>query len=252
MTHPPMKRILSILVLLAVSAYLAIAFTWLNHTPPGRVVEQVRIVVEDSAHTCFITPAEATALLRRHRLYPVGQPTDSVRCKVIEQALERNTFIENAECYKAPSGRLFISIRQRVPILRIIPDGDADGYYVDSQGHTMPGGGHAVHLPIATGTIDKQMAQGSLYELALLLREDDFWNRQVEQIHVTSDGEIELVPQVGDHILFLGKPVGMKEKLDRIRHFYDRALSRVGWNKYSRISVEFDNQVICKRHPTKE
>ena len=56
-----MKRILLLLVMLVVSAYLAIAFTWLNHTPPGQLVEQVKIVVEDSARTCFITPASATA-----------------------------------------------------------------------------------------------------------------------------------------------------------------------------------------------
>jgi cell division protein FtsQ len=69
----------------------------------------------------------------------------------------------------------------------------------------------------------------------------------VEQINVTDEGDLELVPRVGDHILFLGKPVRIEEKLNRIRTFYTKGLSRVGWNKYSRISVEFENQVICKR-----
>jgi cell division protein FtsQ len=116
----------------------------------------------------------------------------------------------------------------------------------------MPGGGHAAHLPVATGAIDKAMAEGPLYQLALLLNQDEFWKRQVEQINITPEGEIELVPQVGDHILFLGKPIHLEEELDRIRTFYTKGLSRVGWNKYSRISVEFDNQVICKRHSTKK
>ena len=61
-----MKRILLLIAMLAVSAYLAVAFTWLNHTPPGQMVEQVKIVVEDSARTCFITPTEATALLKHN------------------------------------------------------------------------------------------------------------------------------------------------------------------------------------------
>lgn len=244
-----MKRILLLLVMLTVSAYLAIAFTWLNHTPPGQLVKQVKIVVEDSARTCFITPEEATALLKRNRLYPMGKNTDSIRCKAIEETLEKNAFIENAECYKTPSGNLCIYIKQRLPILRVMSASGLD-YYIDDKGHSMPGGSHAAHLPVATGTIDKKMAEGPLYQLAQLLNDDDFWKRQVEQIHVTSEGEIELVPQVGDHILFLGKPVYIEEKLDRIRTFYTKGLSRVGWNKYSRISVEFDNQVICKRHST--
>lgn len=244
-----MKRILLLLVMLVVSAYLAIAFTWLNHTPLGQMVEQVKIVVEDSARTCFITPAEATALLKRNRLYPVGKNTDSIQCKAIEEVLEKNTFIEDAECYKTPVGNLCIYIKQRLPILRVMSDNGLN-YYIDDKGRTMPGGSHAAHLPIATGNIDKKMAEGSLYQLALLISEDVFWKRQVEQINITSEGEIELVPQVGDHILFLGKPVHIEEKLERIRTFYTKGLSRVGWNKYSRISVEFDNQVICKRHST--
>ena len=34
-----------------------------------------------------------------------------------------------------------------------------------------------------------------------------------------------------------------------MRLFYEKALNRVGWNKYSRINVEFDNQIICTRRP---
>ncbi|MBR3895403.1 MAG: cell division protein FtsQ [Bacteroidaceae bacterium] len=241
-----MKRILLLIAMLAVSAYLAVAFTWLNHTPPGQMVEQVKIVVEDSARTCFITPTEASALLKRNRLYPTGKNIDSVQCKSIEDFLEKNSFIDNAECYKTPAGNICIYIEQRLPILRVISDKGLN-CYIDDKGRSMPGSGHAAHLPVATGNIDKNMAEGPLFELAQLLGKDEFWKRQVEQIHVTPEGEIELVPHVGDHILFLGKPDRIEEKLERIRTFYAKGLSRVGWNKYSRISVEFDNQVICKR-----
>ena len=111
----------------------------------------------------------------------------------------------------------------------------------------MPGEGHAAHLPVATGKITQTMAEGALFELAQLLAKDEFWSKQIEQINVTHDGELELVPQVGNHILFLGKPVHMEEKLARIHTFYEKALNQIGWNKYSRINVEFDNQVICKK-----
>lgn len=241
-----MKRILTIILMLAVTAYLAASFTWMNKTPSGRICRHVNIMIEDSSGTCFITPAEATALLKSKRLYPLGIATDSIRCQTIEKALSTNTFIESAECYKTPSGDLCISIRQRMPILRVMPN-SGSSYYLDNKGRSMPGGGHAAHLPVATGHIDRRTAEGPLYEFALLLSKDPFWSRQIEQIHVTANGELELVPRVGDHILFLGKPVHMEEKLQRIHSFYTKGLSRVGWNKYSRISVEFDNQVICKR-----
>ena len=33
----------------------------------------------------------------------------------------------------------------------------------------------------------------------------------------------------------------------RMRTFYQSALNRVGWNKYERISIEFNNQIICTK-----
>lgn len=241
-----MKRILLITILLVVAAYLAVAFTLLNRQPAGRVCQNVKIVVEDSTSNCFITSADVERLLKKNRMYPIGQLTDSIRCKNIEQVLEQNSFIETAECFKTPAGGICVYITQRFPILRVMPH-DGTSYYIDDKGLSMPGGGHAAHLPVATGYIDRSMAEGMLYKLAVLLRDDEFWCRQVEQINVTSEGEIELVPRVGDHILFLGKPVRIEKKLERIRAFYTEGLNRIGWNKYSRINVEFDNQIICKR-----
>ena len=55
------------------------------------------------------------------------------------------------------------------------------------------------------------------------------------------------VPRVGDNIVYLGRPDGLRRKLDRLRKFYKYGLSRVGWDRYSYISVEFDNQIICKK-----
>ena len=86
-----------------------------------------------------------------------------------------------------------------------------------------------------------------LAPLAGVLLADKFWKNQVEQLNVLSDGSVELVPRVGDHIVYLGQPVRVAKKLERLRKFYRYGLAQTGWNKYSRISVEFDNQIICKK-----
>lgn len=36
-----------------------------------------------------------------------------------------------------------------------------------------------------------------------------------------------------------------------MRKFYLYGLNKAGWNKYSYISVEFDNQIICKKVKSK-
>ena len=39
----------------------------------------------------------------------------------------------------------------------------------------------------------------------------------------------------------------VNKKLTRLEKFYKYGLSQVGWNKYSYIDLEFDNQIICKK-----
>ena len=57
---------------------------------------------------------------------------------------------------------------------------------------------------------------------------------------------VELVPRVGDHIIYLGKLDGFERKLERMKAFYEKGLNQVGWNKYlPALSVEFSNQIIC-------
>lgn len=240
------KRIFIIIVLLLVTVYLGAAFTVLNRKPSGRICQEVKVIVKDSANTSFITSSEVITLLKKKRLYPKEVLMDSICSKEIELELEKNPFVESAECYKTPMNVLCIQVNQRVPILRVM-NTSGESYYIDSQGEVIPNAGSPAHLAVATGYIDKGFAMNELYQFALMLRKDPFWEKQIEQINVTSDRELELVPRVGDHILFLGKSDNVEEKLSKLKVFYRKGLNQVGWNKYSRISLEFDNQVICKR-----
>ena len=38
-----------------------------------------------------------------------------------------------------------------------------------------------------------------------------------------------------------------QEKFEKLKTFYEKGLNQVGWNKYSRISLEFNNQIICTK-----
>ena len=70
---------------------------------------------------------------------------------------------------------------------------------------------------------------------------------QVEQIHVTPKQEIVLVPRIGNHIIEIGKADNLEKKLAKLEEFYKEGLNKVGWNKYNKINIEFDKQVICTK-----
>ena len=237
------KRILISCVLVLLSCYLVVAVTAFNHKPDNEVCKGLNLSVKDSVDYNFVTQKEIESLLKSKRLSPIGKPLGTINVRKLENEIARHPFVSEAECYLTSGGKVNIEIQQRIPILRVM-SGNGDNYYIDNKGNIMSAKGRSVHVAVATGFIDRKFAQKELYALGEYLQSDPFWNAQVEQIHVTPQKELEIVPRVGNHVLFLGKAEDYDEKFSKLQTFYKKALNRVGWNKYQRISIEFKNQII--------
>lgn len=237
------KRILILCILLAVTAYLIVAVTVFNRKPENQVCKGMELVVKDSIDYDFITETEVKNLLKQKNLYPEKKRIGTINVRLLEETLSRHPFISKAECYLTSGGKVGIEVYQRIPILRIMSS-NGDNYYIDQSGKIMSAAGKSVHVAVATGFIDRKFAQNELYQLGLYLQQNPFWKAQVEQINVTPRKELEIVPRVGDHILFLGKATDFEEKFSKLQTFYSKVLNRIGWNKYERISIEFNNQII--------
>lgn len=151
-----------------------------------------------------------------------------------------------------------------MPIIRIKSSNGAD-YYLDDNGGILPNSKYTSDLIIATGNIDNNFARLYIAPLAKAISAEPLWLNQIEQINVLPDRGIELVPRVGNHIIFMGYlpknngpwkrkhdiNIFVKKKLSRLEKFYRYGLSQAGWNKYSYIDIEFDNQIICKKRDEK-
>ncbi|MCH5306962.1 MAG: cell division protein FtsQ/DivIB [Prevotella sp.] len=232
--------------LLAVYLFLAVtAFNRPDET--SDVCKNVEIYIEESAVMGFLNKDEVKSLLLKTHLYPLGDPMNQVNVRKIEEALLQNPFIESAQCYKTQTGRVHINISQRFPIIRVKAD-NGDDYYVDNEGNIMPNTHFVSNLVVATGHIQRPYAQKVLTSIGRYLSQQPLWGNQIEQINVLSDGSIEMVPRVGDHVVYLGHPTNLEHKLARLEKFYKYGLSKAGWNKYSYINMEFDNQIICKKN----
>lgn len=241
------KRILLLIVLLLIIVYLGVAVTIFNDKPVKQVCRNMELIIKDSVDAGFITRSEIFSLLKKKDLYPVGKNMTAIQSKILEKELEKHPLVEEAECYKTPGGSLCIEITQRLPILRVM-NNKGESYYLDNKGRIMPPEARCTaHLAIVTGNVEKSFAMRDLYKFGVFLQNNKFWDSQIEQINVTPNNEIELVPRVGDHIVFLGSIDDFESKLGRLKTFYEKALNKVGWNKYSRISLEFSNQIICTK-----
>ena len=247
------RRILLSIVMLLLAAYLVVAVTIFNGKPADKVCRDMELVIKDTINAGFITKVEVIHLLERKGIYPVGKKLERVHTKTLERELDKHPLIDKAECYKTPSGKLCIEITQRIPVIRIFSN-NGENYYIDNKGTVMPPDSKCVaHRAIVTGNVEKSFAMRDLYKFGVFLQNNSFWDAQIVQINVLPGKDIELIPRVGNHVIYLGKLDHFEDKLNRLKSFYENGLNKVGWNKYKRISLEFDNQIICtKREPTND
>ncbi len=240
------RRVFIFIALSVALAYLIIAMVAFNKRPANAVCAGVELIVKDTLKVNFITNEDIARLLKKNDLYPVGKKLSDISTYSIEQELEKNPLVDRIECYSTPSDKICIEIHQRIPILRVMTPND--DFFIDNQGGIMPHNTHCVsHLVIVTGKVDKEFAKNELYQFGDFLYNNPFWDAQIEQINVLPNLDVELVPRVGNHIIHLGKLEDYEAKLERLRKFYTKGLNAVGWNKYKRINVEFNNQIICTK-----
>ena len=241
------KKAIIIALDIAIGIYLVLAVTAFNKPDDEAMVcNEVRIDIEKTDFEGFLTKDDISQLLRQKGLYPVGKPMKQVSARQIEETLRANALIEHAECYKTQTGHVRIDLRQRIPVVRVMADNGAN-YYVDSHGEILPPAQYTCDVIVATGHISQAYAKRHLATMVNTILSNKFWMNQVVQLNVLNDGSVEIVPRVGEHIAYIGQPKGLERKLERLLKFYRYGLSETGWNKYARVSVEFDNQIICKR-----
>jgi cell division protein FtsQ len=244
---PIWKRSVIIAIDALIAVYLVLAVTMFNHPDEkATVCSEVKIDIAQGSGDGFLNPAQVKRLLERRHLYPLGQPMQFVSTRQVEETLKQSPFVDSVECYKTQSGHVCIKLSQHYPVLHVMA-ANGERYYIDEQGRILPQTLLTSNLIVATGVISRKYASQVLLPIANMLCGDKFWQDQIVQLNVLADGTLELVPRVGDHIVYLGAATDIPQKLDRLRKFYKYGLSQAGWNRYERISVEFGNQIICKR-----
>lgn len=258
------KKTITITLDVLIGIYLLLAFIRFNKPDETtKVCTKVTIDIQDETTNGFINTQEIKHRLEINKLYPLEKPIRYVDARKIEEMLKASPFVKTAECFKTQDGHVCILLTQRMPVVRIKAV-QGDDYYVDDNDCIMPNSHYTSDLIIATGHISKWFAMNYISPVSKAIMGDDLWRNQIEQINVLPDRSIELVPRVGEQIINLGQLPESKyknerrklvndfinKKLTRLENFYKYGLSQAGWNKYSYINLEFDNQIICKRKKT--
>lgn len=259
-----MNKILQISLWVLVIAGIIVSLSFVNKAREQQTFQKPHVIIDYETENRFvdeqdilnqILTAEDTAdlLLKNYNVLE------------LEEKLSTNPSIKDVQVYKTIDGQLNIEVKQRKPIVRVFSKNDS--YYIDENGKLMLWTNkYTSRLLVVSGEINEpfnkryQFNYGNLqdtlqaktllddvYKIAKYIDESDFWKAQIEQIHVNKVYDMELIPKVGNHKIVFGGVENLESKFEKLMIFYQKGLSKTGWNEYSEINLKFKNQVVCTK-----
>ncbi len=230
-----------------------ITFTGIKNS--DRTVQEIDITIAQEDGNFFTDQMEVMSLMSLDASdFIVGSELSELSPKVLEERIEKNPFIKDAQVYRDLKGVLKVSVEQSKPIARVLINGGEDRY-IDTEGRVLPvNAKHTARVPLLETTFDfgweenlNESTYGNkVFELLKYVESNEFWRAQIAHIIVLEDGDIELLPQVTKQKIALGKPEDLDAKFGRLMVFYKEILPKKGWNTYSLVNLKYDNQIICE------
>jgi cell division protein FtsQ len=178
-----------------------------------------------------------------------GQKKSSFNLQQIEQLLEKNVWVKDAELYFDNHDVLHVSVTEREPVARLFTI-TGKSFYIDESEKKMPLSDKlSAKVPVFTGFPEKILSKRDsallhdVKKTATFILNDPFWMAQVAQIDITPGREFEMTPVVGNHTVILGDGENIERKFHRLFVFYKNVLSQAGFDKYKVINVQYTGQV---------
>ena len=261
-----MQNVKKIGIAVFLLVYLVVTIGFISERRSHVVCSSVKVSIPDSLKHRFIRNKDVLNLVQSPGIKWIGQYISQINTQQIESLIYKHPAVKLAKVYKTLGGSLNIEVLQRQPLLRII-NRFGDTYYIDEEGKAMPWSGRfTARVLVANGNIgnrfdfsraretnilnDTITAYHTLKDLFLLasyINDYKFWRSCFEQIFVEENGDFELIPRVGGHLVIFGKMENMEEKFSNLQQLYMLGLPNEGWNKYSTINLKFRNQVVCTK-----
>ncbi len=240
-------------------------FVFAGHQQKASKVWKVDIEVREMDGLFFITSQEISSLLQSKGDSLIGKSIQDLNMDALHAKLSGHPCVKMAQVYTTVDGRCVVKVDQRRPVARVFNE-DGTSFFIDEDGWMMPYTGAAtMNLPLFVGNIKEKLEQTSILELrknhqwayrsladdiyflALHIRNDEFLSAQIDHIFIDASRNVQLIPRVGDHRIYLGNVEGLDVKFKKLLAFYASAMKTHDLNQYKSIHLEYEGQVVCER-----
>ena len=207
------------------------------------VCEHIIVQVENRENYSFIKAENIASFLNNNGIKCVGLKTSEINLLEVENTVKKIKVVRDAICYFNMKGDLYVKVWQRIPQYRVKSlSGD---YFVDDNREIFPANSSTVaYVPLITGKLSTDFATNQLFDLISFIENDRFLATAFTQITV-NDERVSLIPRVGNFVVVLGDIDNFESKLTKYKTFIKKVYKYKEWNKYSVISLEYKNQVVC-------
>ncbi len=192
----------------------------------------------------FVTNETVSKLLIQKYGGVKNVPKETLDLNELENALKSNPMIKTAEVYVAVNGTLNAEIEQKVPIARVSTNAS---YYIDDEGSYMPlSTNYSARVPLVTGYVEKNNLK-NIHKVASKITHDEFLKKNVIEIYQSIDKVVYLKLRQCHFIVQLGNVNFLDKKINNLKAFYQKNLKERTLDNYSKVNLQFDNQVICTK-----
>lgn len=244
-----LATIFIITAVVLVSGYIIYANWSFSSIDKQIICKNLEIKFLDKEKIKLISQTDIAEILVRENLNPIGILYGKIYTEKIEKAILKNPMVKSVECYKTPSGIIYLEVKQRIP--RFIVLGSQNQYVDDDKMFFPVSLNNAVDVPVVTGLVTKKIIDNNLFDFVNYIADDSFWDAQIEQIHIRPDQKVELITRVGDAVILMGSLDNYEKKLTKLFRLYHQVFNNIGWNKYETINLQFKEQIVCKHRKNK-
>ncbi|WP_294220353.1 cell division protein FtsQ [uncultured Chryseobacterium sp.] len=236
-------RILKIAITVIILGFL-LSFSLKKFSGQKITDKQISVKMNEKTPVYFVDEKDIREIVKKEN--PSGEVGD-LDIPALEKKINNLPAVDSANVYLNLNGKLNLDIKQRVPVFRLNKEGR--DFYVDEKGIEFPISKTYSHpCMLVTGNVNKDEYQ-KLAELVEKIDKDDFSRKYFIGISKDRNGNYNLLTSESNYKVEIGDLDNIDFKVKGFKTFVEKYLVYQDPEKYSRVSVKYQNQIVTTLNP---